>query len=215
MKRLLTLLMFVIAACAPATVVDITPTPASPLPDSSPTETISPQVDSAINTPADLESNVDILANLPDPDCSTLTPADQEGPYYTPDTPERTSLIDEGMQGTKLILAGFVLTADCLPVPLAWLDFWQADANGEYDNEGYTLRGHQFTDNKGRYYLETILPGEYPQRPIEHIHVKVQIPAGEIFTTQLYFPSQPINGLTVQLEDKGDHFIAYFNFVME
>lgn len=214
MKRLLILLIFVITACAPAS-VDITPTPASPLPDASPTETTSPQVDSATNTPVELESNVDILANLPNPDCAALTPADQEGPYYTPDTPERNSLIDEGMQGTKLILAGFVLTADCLPVPNAWLDFWQANANGEYDNEGYTLRGHQFTDNKGRYYLETILPGEYPQRPIEHIHVKVQLPAGEVFTTQLYFPTQPVNGLTVQLEDKGDHFIAYFNFVMK
>ncbi|WP_345300771.1 intradiol ring-cleavage dioxygenase [Candidatus Villigracilis affinis] len=217
MKRLLILLIFMIAACAPLS-VDVNPTLAPPLPDSTPTSIPAVQVDPATSAPAAEvtdESNIDILANLPDPDCSALTPADQEGPYYTPDTPERTSLIDEGMQGKKLILAGYVLTADCLPIPTAWLDFWQADVNGEYDNEGYTLRGHQFTDNKGRYYLETILPGEYPQRPIEHIHVKLQIPGGEVFTTQLYFPIQPVNGLTVQLEDKGDHFVAYFNFIMK
>lgn len=206
MKRLLILLVMTITACTPLS-VDKTPLPPAPTTASSPTDIVSPQLDSA--------SNVDILANLPHPDCSALTPADQEGPYYKSDTPERTSLLEERMQGTKLILAGFVLTADCLPVPNAWLDFWQANANGEYDNEGYTLRGHQFTDNKGRYYLETILPGEYPQRPIEHIHVKVQIPAGEVFTTQLYFPVQPVNGLTVQLEDKGDYLLAYFNFVIQ
>ena len=208
MKRLLILLLLTITACAPA-IGNETPPPASPQLESSPTSTIAPQIDSA-------NTNVDILANLPAPACAAgLTPADQEGPYYTPDTPERTSLLEDGIDGKKLILAGFVLTADCLPVPHAWLDFWQANASGVYDNEGYALRGHQFTDNKGRYYLETILPGEYPQRPIEHIHVKLQLPGGEVFTTQLYFPSQPVNGLTVQLEDKGDFYLAYFNFVMK
>ncbi len=209
MKRLLILLLTMITACAPVPVVDETPPPASPQIEPSPTSMITAQTDSA-------NTRVDILANLPAPACNAvLTPADQEGPYYTPDTPERTSLLEDGTQGKKLILAGFVFTADCLPIPHAWLDFWQANASGVYDNEGYTLRGHQFTDNKGRYYLESILPGQYPQRPIEHLHAKVQIPGGEVFTTQLYFPPQPVNGLTVQLEDKGDFYLAYFNFVMK
>jgi protocatechuate 3,4-dioxygenase beta subunit len=161
-------------------------------------------------------SNVDILANLPAPNCDAgPTPADQEGPYYKADTPDRTSLLEEGMQGKKLILVGFVLDKNCLPMPGAWLDFWQADSGGGYDNEGYTLRGHQFTDNKGRYYLETIMPGPYPQRPIEHIHVKLQASNRGVFTTQLYFPSNPVDGLTVLLEDKGDYFIAYFNFITQ
>ncbi|MBI3160935.1 MAG: intradiol ring-cleavage dioxygenase [Chloroflexi bacterium] len=168
------------------------------------------------STSAPEPSNVEILANLPQPDCSKgLTPENQEGPYYKPDSPEQNVLFEGGMQGKKLIVAGFVMNKDCLPIPNAWLDFWQADANGVYDNEGYTLRGHQFTDNKGRYYLETVFPGLYPERPIGHIHVKAGSPGGEILTTQLYFPAQPVDGLTVTLEDKGDYFIAYFHFILE
>lgn len=110
---------------------------------------------------------------LPAPVCSSMIQPQTEGPYYSPNTPERNILFEEGMEGTKLILVGYVLDQDCNPLPNAWLDFWQADARGEYDNTGYRLRGHQFTDEQGRYYLETVLPGLYLSRPIEHIHVKV------------------------------------------
>ena len=112
-----------------------------------------------------------------------LTPAQTEGPYYTPNSPERASLIEPGMGGTKLIVTGYVLTTDCQPIANAWLDFWQADDQGVYDNAGYRLRGHLFTDETGRYTLETIVPGEYPGRT-QHIHVKVQAPNGPILTTQ-------------------------------
>jgi len=153
--------------------------------------------------------------SLPDPACTDLTQPQTEGPYYTPDTPQRNSLLEEGMQGTRLILVGYVLDENCQPLPNAWLDFWQADANGEYDNAGYRLRGHQFTDDQGRYYLETILPGLYSSRPIEHIHVKIRPEGGQEITSQLYFPQQPIEGLTVTLEEKGDYVLGYFNFVVE
>ena len=119
------------------------------------------------------------------------------------------------MQGTRLILVGYVLDQNCQPLPNAWLDFWQADANGEYDNAGYRLRGHQFTDAQGRYYLETILPGLYSSRPIEHIHVKVRPEGGQEITSQLYFPQRPMEGLTVNLEDRGDYAVGYFNFVVQ
>lgn len=152
---------------------------------------------------------------LPAPVCTSLTQPQTEGPYYTPNTPERISLLEEGMEGTRLILVGYVLDQNCNPLPNAWLDFWQADARGEYDNEGYRLRGHQFTDSQGRYYLETIVPGLYQSRPIEHIHVKVRPEGGEEVTSQLYFPAQPVDGLTVTVEDKGDHWIGYFNFVVQ
>lgn len=153
--------------------------------------------------------------NLPAPVCSSLTQPQTEGPYYSPNTPERNILFEEGMEGTKLILVGYVLDQNCNPLPNAWLDFWQADARGEYDNAGYRLRGHQFTDEQGRYYLETVLPGLYLSRPIEHIHVKVRPEGGEEITSQLYFPNQPVEGLTVQLEDRGDYTVGYFNFVVQ
>lgn len=152
---------------------------------------------------------------LPAPVCPVLTQSQTEGPYYKPDTPERNSFFEEGMPGTRLVLVGYVLDQDCQPLPNAWLDFWQADANGQYDNTGYRLRGHQFTDAQGRYYLETILPGLYSSRPIEHIHVKVRPEGGQEITSQLYFPQQPVDGLTVTLEDRGDYMVGYFNFVVQ
>ena len=152
---------------------------------------------------------------LPTPVCNALTQPQNEGPYYMPNTPEKHSLFEEGMTGTRLILVGYVLDQNCQPLSNAWLDFWQADANGEYDNVGYRLRGHQFTDSQGRYYLETVLPGLYSSRPIEHIHVKVRPEGGEETTSQLYFPDRPIEGLTVTLEDRGDYLAGYFNFVVQ
>jgi protocatechuate 3,4-dioxygenase beta subunit len=145
-----------------------------------------------------------------------------EGPYYTPDSPERSSLLEEGMEGTKLTITGFVLDTDCQPVEDAWLDFWQADAAGNYDNSGYILRGHQFTDAEGRYMLETVLPGEYPGRT-QHIHVKVQVPGGRELVTQMFFPGAAGNSsdrifdqeLLVEMEETTGGLSATFNFVVE
>ena len=132
--------MFILAACAGQS--PATPTTAQPVPTASQ------------------------VAVLP-PDCSNgITPSQTEGPYYKANTPERASLIEPGMAGARIIVAGYILTRDCKPIAGAWLDFWQANDTGEYDNSGYTLRGHQYTDNKGRYYLETIMPGLYASRPI-------------------------------------------------
>jgi protocatechuate 3,4-dioxygenase beta subunit len=129
-----------------------------------------------------------LACNSPAP----LTPAMTEGPYYTPDSPERSSLLEAGIPGEPLLLTGYVLTADCQPVPGALLDFWQADGQGVYDNTGYGLRGRQYTDEAGRYTLETVVPGLYPGRTA-HIHVKVQPPGGAVLTTQVYFPGTPGN----------------------
>jgi protocatechuate 3,4-dioxygenase beta subunit len=98
------------------------------------------------------------------------------------------------------------------------VDFWQADAQGNYDNTGYTLRGHQDTDQNGRYQVETVVPGEYPgRRP--HIHVKVQAPNGPVLTTQLFFPgnySDPIfdETLVLPVEIHNGQQAAEFNFIV-
>ncbi|WP_416675312.1 dioxygenase family protein [Egbenema bharatensis] len=131
----------------------------------------------------------------PTPACGDdedITPAQTAGPFYTPNAPERSSLLEPGIVGTPLILTGVVLSRNCEPIAGALVDFWQADDRGEYDNQGYRLRGHQFTDAEGRYFLETIVPGFYPGRT-RHIHVKVQAANQPILTTQLYFPDVPQN----------------------
>jgi protocatechuate 3,4-dioxygenase beta subunit len=120
------------------------------------------------------------------------TPAQTEGPYFTPNSPERASLLEAGLPGDRLTVAGTVLATDCRPLRRALLDFWQADAAGQYDNQGYRLRGHQFTDADGRFRLETVVPGLYPGRT-RHIHVKAQAPGGPVLTTQLYFPGEAAN----------------------
>jgi protocatechuate 3,4-dioxygenase beta subunit len=144
-----------------------------------------------------------------------------EGPYYKKGSPERTDLIEEGTVGEPITLSGYVFDKDCSPVPGAWLDFWQADGNGNYDNRGYRLRGHQFTDKQGKYLLRTVMPGAYPGRT-SHIHVKVAKKAGdELITSQLYFPGRSQNArdpifsasMVIKLDKSKDGSnIGYFNF---
>jgi protocatechuate 3,4-dioxygenase beta subunit len=151
------------------------------------------------------------------------TPAQTEGPYFTPNSPRRASLLEPGLGGQRLVVAGTVLGTDCRPVERALLDFWQADDAGEYDNQGYRLRGHQFSDARGAWRLETILPGLYTGRT-RHIHVKVQAPDGPVLTTQLYFPGEPENDrdgifqpelVLGDVRDAGGVRQASFAFVLE
>ena len=145
-----------------------------------------------------------------------------EGPYFTPGSPERRSLLEPGVEGTRLVIAGRVLTTACRPVRRALLDFWQADAEGEYDTSGFGLRGHQFTDARGRFSLETVVPGLYPGRT-RHLHVKVQAPRRDVLTTQLYFPGEDANGsdgifapeLVMDVRGSGGRRQASFDFVLD
>jgi protocatechuate 3,4-dioxygenase beta subunit len=150
------------------------------------------------------------------------TPAQTEGPYYTPNTPERASFLEPDLTGDHLAVGGYVLTTSCQPVARALLDFWHCDAGGVYDNTGYRLRGHLFSGEDGSWTLETIMPGVYPGRT-RHIHVKVQAPNQPVLTTQLYFPDEPGNQsdgifrpeLVMDVQDAGDGSkSATFNFVL-
>jgi protocatechuate 3,4-dioxygenase beta subunit len=131
----------------------------------------------------------------PTPECGDddePTPEETAGPFFKPRSPERTSLLEPGMKGTRLELSGRVLGRNCRPIAGALVDFWQADDGGAYDNAGFRLRGHQYTDNHGGYRLSTILPGVYTGRT-RHIHVRVQPAGGQVLTTQLYFPGEKRN----------------------
>jgi protocatechuate 3,4-dioxygenase beta subunit len=116
------------------------------------------------------------------------TPAQTEGPYYKAGPPKRKSFVTKGTKGRRLVVSGRARSKTCRPVKRARVDFWQADASGNYDNTGYLFRGYQLTDEKGRYRLTTVVPGEYPGRT-RHIHVKVTPPGGSPLTTQLYLPN--------------------------
>ncbi|KAA1001749.1 intradiol ring-cleavage dioxygenase [Paraburkholderia panacisoli] len=149
------------------------------------------------------------------------TPRQTAGPFFLPHSPQRASLLEPGINGTKIVLTGQVLSTRCRAVSGALLDFWHANDAGEYDVEGFRLRGHQFADSEGRYHLETIMPGLYPGRT-RHFHVTVQAPNGPTLTTQLYFPGEQRNArdflfdrrLLMTIDDHGGRKAARFDFVL-
>lgn len=185
MKRLLIIAILFLAACSPAAPLEATPTSQA---ETSRVPSGTPGIEAAppTNTPAD-ESAA----------CSgATTPPQGEGPFYTPNTPERSNLVESDTVGTPLLVTGKVLDVNCQPLAGYKLDFWQTDGRGEYDNQGYDLRGHQFTAQDGSYRLETVLPGQYPGRT-PHIHVKLFDAQGqEVLTSQIYFA-----GISDQIPD--------------
>ncbi|MGH9197969.1 MAG: dioxygenase [Acidimicrobiia bacterium] len=165
---------------------------------------------------------------LPTPACrdGDSTESQIEGPFYKPNTPLRTVLREPDTVGIPLVIEGRVLSTDCRPIVGAVLDVWSCDGNGVYDNGGFKLRGHQFTNSQGAFRIETVKPKDYQQLFVHrtpHIHVKVQGRETSLLTTQLYFPGEPLNGqdsifsetLLMKVERAGDGVLhASFDFVL-
>jgi protocatechuate 3,4-dioxygenase beta subunit len=202
MRRLLAGLLLALTACTSvATKVAPTPTPSA-----------QPDVAQVSPSPA-----ATAAATCP----PAATPAVTEGPYFKAGSPERTSLVDSGVVGTRLTLTGHVYGTGCAPIARAVLDFWQADGNGQYDNSGYRLRGHQQTAVDGTFVLDTVVPGLYPGRT-EHIHVKVAAPGKATLTTQLFFPNSTTNlqdsiyrpELLVKLSGPANALSASYDFLI-
>jgi protocatechuate 3,4-dioxygenase beta subunit len=217
----LTISIVALAACAPATaatslsndaVNTVVPTTMSST-DSNSTSTTSSR-----NNDISGDSSLACSAGSTS---ASVTPELTEGPYYKAGSPEQADLYQDGMAGNKLVITGYVYDTNCQPVANAWLDFWQADANGNYDNSAYTLRGHQYTDENGRFQLTTVVPGLYPGRT-EHIHFKVQAPNGQIITSQLFFPGVAQNdsdgiynaNLLLSLQETSDGLQGQYNFIV-
>jgi protocatechuate 3,4-dioxygenase beta subunit len=149
--------------------------------------------------------------------CGKQTAAQTEGPFFTPNSPKRISLLEKDSK-RLFVVSGTVLSPQCKPVANALVDLWHADEEGEYDNVGFRYRGHQFTDARGHYRFETVVPALYPGRT-RHYHVKVQAPGKRILTTQLYFPNEPGNrrdGIyRPELEMKAEKGAGAFDFVVD
>ncbi len=149
-----------------------------------------------------------------------LTPGQIGGTHFK-SSPVRHSVVVAGTQGTRITLSGYVFTSACRPIGGARVDFWQADASGAYDDTGIRLRSHQFTDARGHYWLQTILPGPYANRT-RHLHVTVRARGERTVTTMLYFPGVPLNAqdpffdrrLLVRLRIVKHSFQARFDFVL-
>ena len=142
------------------------------------------------------------------------TESDIVGPFYRFGAPFRSRLAEAGEPGERLVVSGTVLSADCkTPVPRALIEIWQANQAGVYDTSqpgnftevtSFHLRGMLYTNERGQYEIETIMPGRYPVPPglqgLEkyagltrpaHIHFRVMESLHVPLTTQLYFKGDP------------------------
>ncbi len=178
-------------------------------------------------------------------------PTEQEilGPMYNYGAPLfQQKLASDDEPGQKLILRGAVYSEDCrTPLPGTLIEIWHADNEGHYDKKRpgdfleaappFHLRGMLKTDAKGRYEIQTIVPGAYPIPPdmpgleqyggltrARHIHIKVLPFLNVALTTQLYFKgdehlsSDPWGGhkpsLALDLRQDGEFMVSEFDFVL-
>jgi len=126
-----------------------------------------------------------------EPACK-LTPYDEIGPMYLPDSPERATV------GRGYVLAGTVRSyPSCAPIAGARIEFWLAGPNGQYDA---AHRGTIHADKEGRYRIETDFPPPYVGRP-PHIHFMITAAGHERLITQ-HYPAAGTKG-------------ASFDFVLE
>src|SRR5215210_4890230 len=95
-------------------------------------------------------------------DCETTT--DILGPFYRPDSPVRNNLVVNGEQGDPVELSGTIRHNDCKTAyNKAKIELWHCDGKGVYDNTSpeYHYRGTAYSDEKGHYSFNTILPVPY------------------------------------------------------
>jgi protocatechuate 3,4-dioxygenase beta subunit len=128
------------------------------------------------------------------------TPAQTEGPFYPRTIPAEhdTDLTEVAghppAQGTRLYLAGRVVSRDGISHPGATVELWQCDVFGRYHHvgdegsprdDGFQGYGAATTDAEGRYAFKTIRPVAYGGR-VAHLHFKVRTAGGAALTTQIY-----------------------------
>jgi protocatechuate 3,4-dioxygenase beta subunit len=149
-----------------------------------------------------------------------LTEEETSGPFFLPNSPAKINFREAGVDGPPIDLTGLVLDKNGRPLSGVLLDFWHADGDGQYDFQGFRCRGHQFTDLRGYYTLQTVVPGLYPGRT-RHFHVRFQSAHTSVRSTQLYFPGEQMNqsdalfrpDLLIKIGLGGRR--ATFNFVVE
>lgn len=139
------------------------------------------------------------------------------GPYYLENAQEISNPgvvpMREDEKGDIFIFSGTVSDVDGNPLANTKVDMWQADADGEYSGfkEGIpagNLRAVFYTDENGRFEVQTIVPGNYsipadgptgqflkwidhhPNRPA-HLHFLFKPENGDPLISQVYFEGDP------------------------
>lgn len=158
----------------------------------------------------DLLGMSELTVLLDDENRGAATEANNLGPAYFPDAPERATgdRLGEDADGEPLILSGRVLDPENKPIPGALLDVWQPNSKGMYDFQDpkqpkNNFRGRFTVAVDGRYEFETVVPagytipdqtmcggmlkrlGRHPWRPA-HIHFKLSAKGYVPITTMTY-----------------------------
>ncbi len=144
----------------------------------------------------------------------TVTPEDEEGPYFVDDSATGFSRSDirsnldgsntqSGIPLTRSIYA-YDSENSCAAMANVQVDIWHCNGSGIYsaedveDTTGETwLRGYQITDSNGLATFKTIIPGWYAGRTT-HIHLRLRstydsTTTGGTNTTHLFFPQDVID----------------------
>jgi protocatechuate 3,4-dioxygenase alpha subunit len=131
------------------------------------------------------------------------TPSQTIGPFfkYGLDWPGGENLFPEGTPGRRIRVTGIVTDHKGQPVPDALIEFWQADASGNFAlarkgaSGGF---GRVPTDKAGRYAINTVMPGAVAgadgRRQAPHILV-VLFARGLLkqIVTRIYFEGETAN----------------------
>lgn len=120
------------------------------------------------------------------------TPPNALGPFYKKRAPATRMLRADGDAGMSLAVSGRVIDTRGEAVRDATVEIWHADHGGHYDLAGYRFRANVPIDRDGRYQVDTIMPGHYPDRVCQHVHYLVTAPGHKPLVTQLYFATDPV-----------------------
>ena len=115
------------------------------------------------------------------------TANEELGPFYKKGAPNQAILRNAGDAGFPLRVTGAVFNTRGERVPEARIDLWQTDAAGHYDLQGYRYRCNLIAGKSAAYRIETVMPGHYGLRPVQHIHYLVRAPGHKPLVTQAYF----------------------------
>ncbi len=149
------------------------------------------------------------------------TPSQTVGPFFhigLPAEPENV-LVDSETRGQRIRIEGTVYDGASQPVPDALVEIWQADGQGHFNHpadEGQAEADRHFrgfgrsgTDERGRFWFETVKPGPVPARSggqqAPHVDVRVFARGMLIHAmTRLYFSDEDANQADAVLSSIAD-----------
>lgn len=122
----------------------------------------------------------------------TATPASVVGPFYKRGSPDVAMMRAAGDPGLPLHVSGAVYSVRGEALPLAKIEIWQTNYRGYYDLKGYRYRALLTTGAKGAYAFDSVIPGHYPARVCQHVHLAVFAEGHKPLVTQMYFATDPV-----------------------